>query len=72
MPEERRDGANGPPPRNRDELIEYLKAALQLVEAEDSTAGFLLRVLLSSLKKGGWSAQPRDAARAAGRSRRRD
>jgi hypothetical protein len=49
MPGERHDGASWPTPRNRDELIEYLKAALKLVEAEDSTAGFLLRLLLSKL-----------------------
>jgi hypothetical protein len=52
MPEERHDGANWPAPRNRDELIDYLKAALKLVEAEDSTAGVLLRVLLSTLENG--------------------
>jgi hypothetical protein len=55
MPEERHDGTSWPAPRNRDELIDYLKADLKLVEAEDGTAAFLLRLLLSTLEKGSQS-----------------
>jgi uncharacterized protein (DUF2236 family) len=43
-------GPTVPVPSNRAELIKYLEAVLPRTEAEDSTAGFLLRIVLEALK----------------------
>jgi hypothetical protein len=48
MPEDC-NGASAPP-TNRHELITHLDAAVRLTEAEDGTAGFLLRLILNILR----------------------
>jgi hypothetical protein len=35
---------------SREELIKYLEAAVPRIEAEDATAGFLLRIVLETLR----------------------
>jgi hypothetical protein len=37
-------------PMNRRELIRYFECVVQLTQAEDATAAFLLRLLLNILK----------------------
>jgi hypothetical protein len=49
MPKERSNGSKSPRPSNREELVKYLEAVVSLTEAEDSTAGFLLRLVVSTL-----------------------
>jgi hypothetical protein len=39
-----------PPPEDREGLIKYLEAAVRFTEAQDATAVYLLRVLISILK----------------------
>jgi hypothetical protein len=43
----------GRPPTDSNELVKYLEAALRLTEAQDATAGFLLKLLLETLKSNG-------------------
>jgi hypothetical protein len=49
MPEPQGNGAFARQPTNREELIRYLEAVVRLTDNENSTAGFLLRLVLSTL-----------------------
>jgi hypothetical protein len=49
MPEERGDSSTWPTPTNREELIKYLESVVTLTESQDTTAGFLLRLVVSTL-----------------------
>jgi hypothetical protein len=52
MPEPQGNGSSLQQPTNREELIKYLEAVVRLTENEDTTAGFMLRLVVSTLRGG--------------------
>jgi hypothetical protein len=59
MSERRRDNLSWPQPSNREQLIKYLEAVVRMTEAENGTAGFLLRLVVSTLGRGSGLVQRR-------------
>jgi hypothetical protein len=50
VPEEHHDSPSLHP-STREELVQYLEAVIRLTDAEDNTAGFLLRLVVRNLSK---------------------